>query len=719
MASRRPLAAALAALVALSPALALPALAADPPPTPPTPPKVVIVVGAVESNTSRYRTNADQLYAEAIKYTPDVTKIYSPNATWAKVKAAAQGASLFIYLGHGYGFQSPYKPVLTPSVHDGMGLNEIGGVSDSDKKYYGESLIASDIRFAKDSIVILSGLCYAAGSSEDGDPPPTIPIARERVDNFASGWLRAGARAVIADSWTGAVVSTIRSLFTTDQTLEQVWTSQPNWHADEQPFIPQRNPQFDARLDPSGGFYRSFVGAMDMTTTQFRAGAAPPATATSTATLADTIAPELWSVDGPTTITPNFDGDADTLNLLARWSETVTWTATLSNAEGTTVRTLTGTGHQSALTWDGKVGGVPAAAGDYAWKLNAVDAAGNAAAEQGGPFTIEALPTPDTGVLSFKPTGPTITKTSTITYALQFATPVTDLAVGDFTRLGTSTGCVVGAPIGADAAWTITITGCSTGIVGLYLNAGSVRDATLNLGPAGPIRAANVTIDTSAPTAVAPRVGLRTAVSLPTASTTQSLLARINWGGSDSGAGIASYDVQRSTDGGAWTTIASATTATAMDVLLTPGHNYRFRARARDKAGNLGSFVGSSTWYPNLRQQNDASVTYTGTWGGASSTSHSGTWVKHSSAAGATATYTFKGRAVAWLTTLRPTNGEVQVWVDGVLAATVDTYAATTTYRRAVFSRSWSTYASHTIKLVVVGTAGHPRAELDAFEVVG
>jgi hypothetical protein len=716
MAFRRPLAAALAAMVALTPALALPALAADPPATPP---KVVIVVGAVESNTSRYRTNADQLYAEAIKYTPDVTKIYSPNATWAKVKAAAQGANLFIYLGHGYGFQSPYKPVLTPSVHDGMGLNEIGGVSDSDKKYYGESLIASEIRFAKDAVVILSGLCYAAGSSEDGDPPPTIPIARERVDNFASGWIRAGARAVIADSWTGAVVSTIRSLFTTDQTLQQVWTSQPNWHADEQPFIPQRNPQYDARLDPSGGFYRSFVGAMDMTTTQFRAGAATPSTAAATATVTDTTAPELWSVDGPTTITPNFDGDADTLNLLARWSETVTWSATIKDAEGVTVRTQAGSGFQSLVTWDGKVAGVPAPAGDYTWNLDAGDAVGNAAAAQSGPFTIEALPTPDTGVLSFRPTGPTITKTSTISYALQFAAPVTDLSAGDFTRLGTSTGCVVGAPTGAGTAWTITISACSTGIVGLYLNAGTVLDAALNLGPAGPIRAANVTIDTSAPTATAPRVGLRTAVALPTASATQAVLARINWSGTDSGAGIASYDVQRSTDGGAWTTIASATTATAMDVSLAPGHNYRFRARARDKAGNLGSFVASSTWYPNLRQQNYATVTYTGTWGGASSSAYSGSWVKYSSAAGATATFTFKGRAVAWLSTLRPTNGQVRVYVDGVLAATVDTYAATTAYRQVVWSRSWSTYASHTIKLVVVGTAGHSRADLDAFEVVG
>jgi hypothetical protein len=678
------------------------------------------VVGAVEANTARYRSNADQLYAEAIKYTPNVTKIYSPNATWAKVKAAAQGANLFIYLGHGYGFQSPYKPILTPSVHDGMGLNEIGGVSDSDKKYYGESLIASDIRFAKDAVVILSGLCYAAGSSEDGDPAPTIPIARERVDNFASGWIHAGARAVIADSWTGAVVSTIRSLFTTDQTLQQVWTSQPNWHADEQPFIPQRNPQYDARLDPSGGFYRSFVGAMDMTTTQFRAGAAAATTATGTATVADTTAPQLWSVDGTTTITPNFDGDADTLNLLARWSETVTWGATIKNADGAAVRVFGGTGFQSWMPWDGKVAGVPAPAGDYTWNLTATDAAGNAAADQSGPFTIEATATPDTGVLSFKPTTPTTTNSSTIAYALQFATPVTGLAVGDFTRTGTSTGCLVGPPVvGATAAdYTITVTACSTGAVGLYLNAGAVLDAALHAGPAGPITAAKVTIDTTAPKPTAPKPLLRTGVALPTASLTRPLLARITWGGTDSGTGIASYDVQQSDNGAAYTALLSATTATARDLTLTPGHNYRFRVRARDKAGNVSTWVYTSTWYPRLRQQTDAAFVYAGAWASASAADFSGGSVKQSSTAGASVTYTFSGRAVAVMATLRPTNGQVQVWVDGTLAATVST-AGATTYRQVVWSRGWSGYASHTIKLVVVGTATGPKVELDALEVIG
>jgi hypothetical protein len=53
-----------------------------------------------------------------------------------------------------------------------------------------------------------------------------------------------------------------------------------------------------------------------------------------------------------------------------------------------------------------------------------------------------------------------------------------------------------------------------------------------------------------------------------------------------------------------------------------------------------------------------------------------------------------------------------------VLVATVDTRADSTAYRRIVFSKAWTSYATHTIKLVVVGTAGRPAVELDALEVI-
>jgi hypothetical protein len=716
----RPFAAALATLIALTPAVALPAFASSTAPTAAAPsaavvaaaPKVVIVVGAVQGSTASYRAKGDEIYNEAIKYTPNVIKIYSPNATWAKVKAAAQGASVFIYLGHGYGYPSPYREVLSPSVQDGMGINGKGGVNDSDLKYYGESLIASDIRLAKNAVVILSGLCYAAGSSERGDPDPTIPVARERVDNFASGWIKAGARVVIADTWVWSVVYTIQQLFTTDQTIDEVWRGAPNYNPGELPFIPVRNPQYDARLDPASGFHRSFVGAMNMHTSDVIAGASVAATTAATS------APELWSVDGPRDLTPNFDGATDRLSMLARYSETVTWTAKIRNADGDLLRTQTGSGHQAALSWDLKVSGDLAPDGDYTWNLQAHDAAGNDAADESGAFTIEARPTPDTGVLSFGPTTPTMIRSGTIRYALKFASPVTGLSLGDFTRTGSAKNCSVGSLAGTGAEYTLAIIGCTTGSVGLYVNGKTVADASQNWGPQGPIIAAKVTIDTSKPKAVTPKPFLRTGLPLEGSSTAQRLLMGITWSGTDTGSGIASYDVQRSFDGGAYVTIASATTARSLNWTMTPGHGYRFRVRARDKAGNVGSWTTAYTWNPSLVQQTSSSIKYTGAWSNGSSALYSAGTVKFASAAGASASMKFSGRAVAVVTTLRNTGGKVQVWVDGALATTIDTFAESTATRQVVFSKSWASYASHTIKLVVLGTDGRPRVDLDAFEVI-
>lgn len=725
----RLVAATLAALVALAPLASAPVLAVPSRVTPTTAaaeaievaPKVVVVVGAVEGLTASYRADADKIAAEALKYTPNVIKIYSPNATWAKVKAAAQGASIFVYLGHGYGFPSPYRAILSPSVQNGLGLNEIGGIDDNDKKYYGETFIANEIRLAKDAIVLLNHLCYSAGSSESGHAEPTMSVARQRVDNYASGFIKAGARTVIAQSWTSGVVYTVGQIFTSDRTLLNVWQNAPNQQGNQQPFVPVRNPQFEGRVDPetpTTSFRRSIVSATGHRTTQILAGAGVAQTGGITAA-ADASGPELWSVDGPTTLRPNFDGVADSLNLLARFSETVSWTATIKNANGDVVRTQTGAGHQAPITWNVTAGSAPAPPGNYSWELDASDAAGNPPLHASGPLVVQSAAVPTTGVLSFKPTTPLMTTVGTISYALKFNSAISGLTKSDFTITGTSPGCLAGPPVGGPVDWTITLTGCQTGTVGLYLNAGQVVDAALVAGPGGPIIAARVTIDATVPKATAPKPSFRTDVQLAGPSSSQALPLRLTWTGSDSGSGVASYDVQRSANGGTWTTLAAATTATSLDVTVAPGTSYRFQVRARDKAGNVGAYAATSTWYPSLVQNSSTAVTWSGTWGTNANVEYSGGSVKYTQTAGGggAATYSFSGRAVAWVTTLRENAGPVEVWVDGALAATVTPNAATS-YRQVVFSRAWTTYGSHTIKLVVVGTAEDPRAELDAFELL-
>src|SRR6187399_1423362 len=203
-------------------------------------PKVVIVVGATHGTTDSYRADADRAYAEARKYTPNVVKVYSPNATWAKVKAAAVGASVLIYLGHGNGWPSPYAYDPTYATKDGMGLNSSAGNGDYNNKYYGEPYMAQ-LDLAPGAIVLLHHLCYASGNAEPGMAEAPVSVARQRADNYAAGFLKAGASAVIADGHASAA-SYLKPIFTTHQSVEDMWRSMPNDHDHEVSFPSARTP---------------------------------------------------------------------------------------------------------------------------------------------------------------------------------------------------------------------------------------------------------------------------------------------------------------------------------------------------------------------------------------------------------------------------------------------------------------------------------------------
>ena len=118
---------------------------------------------------------------------------------------------------------------------------------------------------------------------------------------------------------------------------------------------------------------------------------------------------------------------------------------------------------------------------------------------------------------------------------------------------------------------------------------------------------------------------------------------------------------------------------------------------------------------PSLAQ---AATSYTGTWGTSTSASYSGGSPRYATKAGASASYAFTGRGIALVTTKAASRGSVRVYVDGVLATTVSANTAATAYRSVLWAKTWSASGKHTIKLVVVGTAGHPRFDLDALAVV-
>jgi hypothetical protein len=231
-----------------------------------SPVKVVIIVGPTGSATASYRIGADAAYAEAIKYTPNVVRLYSPIATWTAVKAATAGASIVVYLGHGNGWPSPYTNDPLYTTKDGFGLNATANNGDSNTKYYGEPSIAT-LSLAPNAVILLNRLCYASGNSEPGNAEPTKTVAKQRADNYAAAFLKAGARGVIADGHISSVAYYIRALFTSHLTLDQLWRAAPNYHAHTFAFASVRNPGFTVEMDPdnlASSYYRSLSGALTL-----------------------------------------------------------------------------------------------------------------------------------------------------------------------------------------------------------------------------------------------------------------------------------------------------------------------------------------------------------------------------------------------------------------------------------------------------------------------
>jgi N-acetylneuraminic acid mutarotase len=188
------------------------------------------------------------------------------------------------------------------------------------------------------------------------------------------------------------------------------------------------------------------------------------------------------------------------------------------------------------------------------------------------------------------------------------------------------------------------------------------------------------------------------------------------WVGTDSDDTIASYQAQMQTNGGAWTNVTLAhPTSTDLTVNLTPGSTYNFQIRGTDAHGHVGAWAQGIAFVLNGYQQTAA--TYSGTWSNGNLAGSWGGTVKFAKASGASASITFTGRNLAFVSTLGPTYGAADVYVDGIFWKSIDMHNAKVT--KALIEFRWSTglltNQTHTIRIVNQATTGHPRIDIDGF----
>jgi flagellar hook assembly protein FlgD len=338
--------------------------------------KAVFIVGPAGPQTAGDLEDAEELAQLAESYGMDVRRVFHPHATWEAVMANIQGANLVYYTGHGYGWPSPYTKEMTESRQNGIGINSYDGSGLNEYKYYGANPIRNNWVLAPNAIVFLNHGCYTAGNGEPGMPIPSWDVARQRVDNFANGFLAAGAEAVFAYPY-GSFNRTLTELLSSDLSVEDIfripgWQPSPSfgWVGwDPRKFDSVRTPGATNFLDPhqTQGFARAVTGDLELTAAEWRDGGGDvPAP-----TLSDFSVVESGPAFAqPTTafFTPNGDGVTDVLNMNFTVDTEAFVDLDVRNSSGNVVRTLTSwsAGGPGSATWDGKnTGGNKVADGRY------------------------------------------------------------------------------------------------------------------------------------------------------------------------------------------------------------------------------------------------------------------------------------------------------------------------------------------------------------------
>jgi len=170
---------------------------------------------------------------------------------------------------------------------------------------------------------------------------------------------------------------------------------------------------------------------------------------------------------------------------------------------------------------------------------------------------------------------------------------------------------------------------------------------------------------------------------------------------------------------GSLTATSGATTSTATDTTST--------AAPTTSSTGSGS-TGSTTPAPattaaavGRSEQDNAAVSYSGSWFPNGGAFNSGGTAAMAMDANAQATFKFTGTAVKWIGFSDPWSGIAQVYLDGTLAATVDTYAADQAAQKVQYSASNLANSAHTLTIISTGTKSSGSAGawvwVDAFDV--
>ena len=174
---------------------------------------------------------------------------------------------------------------------------------------------------------------------------------------------------------------------------------------------------------------------------------------------------------------------------------------------------------------------------------------------------------------------------------------------------------------------------------------------------------------------------------------------------------------------------ATAPYASSWNTVSVADGSHTLTAVARDAAGNTATSAPVNVTVTNTVQtirieESSTAVAYAGTWDqGNTARNWSGGTAALGFVEGQRATVSFGGTGVSWVGFQAPFAGIANVYLDGTLVRTVDTYAAAETVQAVLFTASGLASAPHTLTIEATRTKNAASADyivvVDAFDVTG
>jgi subtilisin family serine protease len=231
--------------------------------------------------------------------------------------------------------------------------------------------------------------------------------------------------------------------------------------------------------------------------------------------------------------------------------------------------------------------------------------------------------------------------------------------------------------------------------------------------------AAVLVADTTAPVVAKPAF---TFVANTTVSTAGSSTGNASWSATDD-SGIAAYQLQIWYDGD-WHDFTDELTSPTSKSLRLSGWatatDYALAVAAQDGAGNWSDWSYSNIWRIKSVGEKGTGVSRSASgWTRTTWSRALGGRLSYSKSAGKWTKFTFiGGRRVAWVSTMASNRGVAKVYLNGTLVKKIDLRSGSTLARRLVYQASGlNPSRQYVLKIVVVGTSGRPRVDVDGFLV--